>query len=196
MFLVANVLFVAVQGLSGMNVFSSTLDSHLHRQDWSPVAQRLVAHRLEATQTTLERYAPSFNRAVAFNAKSLIIVMTVPFALMLPVLFYRERRSFGVHAVFAVHVYGFLLLLWCVSLGIAGVDVLCGGPGLESARMDDALSIFNMAGCATYLYVAIGRVYRARGAARLVASLVLSVGVAAVALGYRFGLLVLTLYTV
>jgi hypothetical protein len=196
LFLVANVLFVAVQGLGGMNVFSSTLDSHLHIQDWKPIAQRLVARRLEATHTTLEAYAPSFNRAVAFNAKSLVIVMTIPFSLLLPVLLYRKRRPFGVHVVFAVHVYGFLLVLWSVSLGIAVINVWLGGAGIESAWMDNALTIFNMAGCATYLYLAIGRVYRVQGVARLVTTLAFSAGVALLALGYRLGLLVLTLYAV
>src|SRR6185436_1958957 len=43
-FLLANVVFVAAQSLTGMNVlFSSTLDSHLNHQDWSALAQRLVA---------------------------------------------------------------------------------------------------------------------------------------------------------
>jgi hypothetical protein len=196
LFLVANVLFVAVQGLTGMNVFSSTLDSHLHHQDWSAVAQGLVERRLAATHTTLEGYAPSFNRAVAFNAKSLVILMTIPFSLMLPLLFYGKHRPFGVHVVFAAHVYAFLLFLWSASLGIAAVDVLCGGAGLTAAWMDNALTSLNMVVCATYLFLAIGRVYRAQGIARLATSLALSVGVAAIALAYRFGLLLLTLYVV
>jgi hypothetical protein len=33
LFLIANVLFFAMQWLTGENVFSSSLDSHLHHQD-------------------------------------------------------------------------------------------------------------------------------------------------------------------
>jgi len=194
LFLVANVVFVAAQSLTGMNVFSSPLDSHLHHQDWSPVAQRLVAHRLEAAHSTLERYAPVFNRSVALHAKSLIILMTVPFSLLLPVVFFAKRKSFGVHVVFAVHVYAFLLFLACVSLAMAEIDVLCGGTGLESAWVDNALSAFNLAACAVYLYLATGTVYGAKGAARVIASLGLAVAFAAIALGYRFGLFLFTLY--
>lgn len=41
--LVANVLFFAMQSLAKANIVSSTLDSHLHNQDWHTVAQRLVS---------------------------------------------------------------------------------------------------------------------------------------------------------
>ncbi len=194
LFLIANVAFVAAQSLTSTNVFSSTLDSHIHHQDWSAVAQRLVSHRLEAEPTTLERYAPVFNRAVALNAKSLVVLMAVAFALLLPVVFFRERRAFGVHVVFSLHLYAFLLLMFCVSLAFAAVDVLRGGDGLDSPRVDTALSFVNLAACIIYLYLAIGKVYGARGMIRVAASLGLAVAVAVIMLGYRFGLFLFTLY--
>ena len=40
LFLIANVLFFALQSLTGENVFSSSLDSHLHHQDWSDLLNR------------------------------------------------------------------------------------------------------------------------------------------------------------
>jgi hypothetical protein len=92
LFLIANVIFFAVQWLTGANIFSSTLDSHLHRQDWSELAQSLVNQRLNATNVQLELYAPVFDRAAVLNAKSLIVLMTMPFALLLPLVFFRERR--------------------------------------------------------------------------------------------------------
>ena len=58
LFLLANLAFFAAQSLSRTKIFSSTLDSHLHRQDWSELAQAMVARRLAAAGTTLERYAP------------------------------------------------------------------------------------------------------------------------------------------
>lgn len=78
-------------------------------------------------RTSLELYAPVFNQAVALNAKSLIILMVLPFALLLPLVFFRNRQPFMAHVVFSLHLYAFLLLLFCVSLGIAAVDVLFGG---------------------------------------------------------------------
>ena len=52
-----------------------------------------------------------------------------------------------------------------------------------------------MAGCGVYLYFAIGRVYGGTRTTRLVNAAGLTVAVAAIVLGYRFALLVITLYT-
>jgi hypothetical protein len=87
LFLIANVLFFALQWLTGENVFSSSLDSHLHHQDWRELAQSLLTLRLETTHTSLEAFGPVFDRAVVLNAKSLILLMTLPFALILPLVF-------------------------------------------------------------------------------------------------------------
>ena len=195
LFLVANLLFFAMQSLTSTNIVSSTLDSHLHHQDWHALAQRLVAHRLETTQTTLELYAPIFDRAIVLHAKSFIILMVLPLAMLLPILFYRKRQPFVAHAVFSLHFYAFLLLLFSVSLAVVAIDVLLGGTGLTSMRMDNALSVINLAVCATYLYVALGTAYGARGALRVVKVLTLAVAVSGILLGYRLVLFLLTLYT-
>jgi hypothetical protein len=195
LFLLANVLFFALQARTNTPIVSSALDSHLHHQDWRAVAQRLVSHRLETRQTTLALYAPLFDRAIVWHAKSCIIVMVLPFALLLPLLFARNRQPFVAHVVFALHFYGFLLLLFCVALVVVAVDVLLGGAGLHSARMDNMLSLINLAVCALYLYSATGTVYGARGAMRVIKVLVLAVAVTGILLGYRFVLLLITLYT-
>jgi len=116
LFLLANAIFFGVQWLSGANIFSSTLDSHLHHQDWSELATSLVGRRLDATHTTIELYAPAFDRAAVLIAKSLIVLMTIPFALLLPLVFYRRHRPFMLHVVFSVHLYTFLLLLFCAAM--------------------------------------------------------------------------------
>src|SRR4051812_14719257 len=38
LFLIANALFVGMQSLTGTNILSSPLESHLHVQDWSELA--------------------------------------------------------------------------------------------------------------------------------------------------------------
>ena len=70
-----------------------------------------------------------------------------------------------------------------------------GGAGLNSTRMDNVLSVINLTACATYLYVATGTVYGARGAIRVVKAITLTLAVAGILLGYRFVLFLLTLYT-
>ncbi|WP_280154387.1 DUF3667 domain-containing protein [Piscinibacter sp. XHJ-5] len=194
LFLIANVMFFALQWLTGLNVFSSTLASHMHQQDWSELARSLVARRLEATHVPLDRYAPVFDRAVVLNAKSLILLMTLPFALLLPVVFLRARRPFMAHMVFSLHLYSFLLLLFCVGLLAAELSRWAGAGGLDSPRVDTVLSIALLIACSVYLYLAIGPVYQARGAMRVVQTMVLAIAVASIVLGYRFVLFLITLY--
>jgi hypothetical protein len=63
------------------------------------------------------------------------------------------------------------------------------------ALVDPFVSIALLAACATYLHVSVGVVYATRAARRLLEVVVLSVGVAALVLSYRFALFALTLYT-
>jgi len=195
LFLLANVVFFAVQSLTHTRVFSSSLDSHLHHQDWSALAQELVGHRLAAANTTLDRFAPLFDRAVVLHAKSLVIAMAVPFALLLPIVFLGRRRPFSIHVVFSLHLYAFLLLLFCVALGIAAVDVFFGGGGLASARIDNVLTGLILVGSTVYLYLASGRVYGVAGWSRIARSLLLALAVGVIVVGYRFAIFVVTLYT-
>ncbi len=194
LFLLANVLFFAIQSFTSTNIFSSPLESHLHNQDWSALAGSLVTQRLQKTHNTLEAYAPVFDRAVVLNAKSLIILMAVPFALLLPVVFFRSRRPLATHVIFSLHLYAFLLLLFCFSLLVSMLDVWFGGAGLKSPWMDNVLSVFNLGACMVYLYVAAAPVYGASGFIRVVQVFVLALSVGAIVLGYRFLLFLITLY--
>jgi hypothetical protein len=195
LFLIVNVIFFAVQSLTGETVFSSPLDSHLHHQDWSEFARTFVGRKLEASGTSLADYAPAFDSAVVVHAKSLIILMTVPFALLLPLVFLRARRPFMTHVVFALNLYAFLLLLFCVALLAARASVWLGFGGLETPAVDTTLSVFNLAACWLYLYLAIGPVYGAAGFGHILQAIVLAIAVALIVIGYRFALLLITLFT-
>ena len=195
LFLIANVLFFAFESLTGGRVFTTPLDAHLHTQPWSPLAGDLVARRLETMHSTLAVYGPVFNRAVAVNARSLIIVMALSFVVAPSMLFYRSGRPLITHAVFSLHLYAFLLLLFCVANVIPAVDKWFGGPGLASDRMDHVISIALVIACATYLSVAVTNVYGAGGVARVLKVVALTVAVVSIVLGYRFALLLFTLYT-
>jgi len=195
LFLLINVLFFAVQTLTGETVFSSPLESHLNHQDWSAFAHSLVARKLQATGTTLDAYAAVFDSAVVVHAKSLIILMSVPFALLLPVVFVRARRPFMTHVVFSLHLYAFLLLLFCFALLAASVSAWLDFGGLETSAVDNVLSVFNLAACGLYLYLAIGPVYGTTGGRRLLPALLLAVAVAAIVIGYRFALFFITVLT-
>lgn len=195
LFLIANVLFFAVEALSGGTLFTTPLDWHLHRQPWSDFAPQLVADRLAAMHTTLEHYSPVFDRAVATHARSLIIFMALFFSLVPMLVFIRRKRPMVAHAVFSLHLYAFMLLMFCVVTLIPALSAVMGGPGFDSPALDYTLSISLLAVCAIYLFFAIGAVYEVCGVARVVSTLVLTIAVGAIVLGYRFFLFIVTLYT-
>jgi hypothetical protein len=195
LFLIANVLFFAMESLCGGTIFTTPLDSHLHNQPWSPFVESLVTNRLATTQTTIDLYAPDFNRAIARNARSLIIFMVLSFALLPPIVFPRSKWPFVAHAVFALHLYAFLLMLFCLATAIPPFDVFFGGAGFASESLDHAIAVGLLIACAIYLYIAIGAVYGGSAGIRGLKAAALTVFVASIVLGYRFFLLLVTLYS-
>ena len=75
------------------------------------------------------------------------------------------------------------------------MDLLLGGGGLASEPVDMALSAFNLIACAIYLYPATGRFYGSRGVARVAKVVVLTAAIGCIAVGYRFAIFLITLYT-
>jgi hypothetical protein len=195
LFLIANVLFFAAESLSGGTVFTTPLDSHLHKQPWSEFTPQLVAHRLATLHTTIDQYAPIFDRAVALKARSLIIFMALSFSFAPMLVFLRRRRPLVAHAVFSLHFYAFLLLLMCVAVAIQGIDGWLGGGGVANDSLDHVIAVSVLAVSAVYLYLASGTVYGASGFTRILATLALTIAVGAIVLGYRFVLLLITLYS-
>ncbi len=191
LFLIANAIFFAVQSLSGATVFSTSLQSHLSAQDWSAFAQRLVTARLEASHIALAGYAPVFDHAVAVNAKTLVILMVLPFALLLLALFGR-RQPFVAHLVFALYFYAFLLLCFSALIALAALETYFGGAGLSSASIDKGLFAIMLLAGAVYLRNATTIVYDAKGSARALTVLVLTVAIAAGVLEYRILIFVIT----
>lgn len=192
LFFMANVLFFAAESLLRSSVFATPLAMHLERQPWSPLAQTWVTNRIAALDTTLAAFTPVFDQALALHARSLIIIMALSFVPVPLLLFRRRHLPVAAHAVLALHLYAFLMLLLCA--GIA-VEALFGGPTAMPAFVDPLVSIASLSACAAYLYTAVGAVYASSGARRALEVAVLVVGVAALVLGYRFALFVLTLYT-
>lgn len=195
LFLLANLMFVALESLSGSNAFASPLYRHLNEQPWSHYAQQLVNQHLVATGGTMEAYAPVFDQAVAAHAKSFIVVMVLPLAVLSALVFMRNRLPFAMHLTYSLHFHAFMLIAISCSLLIAWLDTLIGGPGLNSQLLDNSLAIFLLLICALYLYLSAGTVYQTRGWMRTVKSVVLVLAAACIFLGYRFLLLLFTLYT-
>lgn len=194
-FILANLLFFFVQSLSDARILTAPLDVRLAGEDGGGWARAMVEARLAATGRTLGEYAPVFDQAVAVNAKSLIGLMVPPFALLLPLVFIGRAKPFGVHVVFALHFYAFVLVLLCLPLAVLIVAKMFGGSGVPAPLADDLMSVGLVAAMAIYLFLAIKPVYHVQGAGLAGRTLLLTAAAVYIFLGYRFALLPLTLYT-
>jgi uncharacterized protein DUF3667 len=194
LFLIVNLAFFAVQAFAESPIFSTSLHSHMHDQDWSAFARTLVSNKLATTHTSLAAYAPVFDHAVDVNARSLVILLVVPFTLLLIPLFATSHRPFVTHLVFALHLQAFLLLCSCVLLLLTFLEVSVGGSGLRSQLVDWGTFVVLVAVIATYLYIATGIVYGATGAVRVLKVALLAVVIAAAVPGYRFLIFLVTLH--
>ena len=195
LFLIANVLFFAVQSLTGINVLGASLDSHLHHQDWQVLAQSLLDRHLQSAHASLAQYAPLFDRAVVLHAKSLVILMVLPYTGLVSLVFLGRNKRFMGHVAFSLHFFTFLMLLFSLAVLLAKVDTWFGGAGLDSNRVDNVVSAIDLVVSAIYIYLALGPAYGVSGTARVLASLLLSVAAPAIVLGYRFVIFLITLYS-
>lgn len=131
---------------------------------------------------------------MVLNAKSLIVLMAVSFALLLPLVFVSERRPFMAHVVVSLHPYTFLLVVFSAALLVAKFSSMLGLEGLEAPRVDNVLSVANLIACGFYLCLAIGPFYGVKNAKGAIQAMVLALAVAAIVLGYRFALFLVTVY--
>jgi len=194
LFLIVNVAFFAVQAFADSPIFSNSLHSHLYEQDWSAFARSLVESKLAAKNMTLATYTQVFDHAVDVNARSLVILLVLPFTLLLIPLFATSHRPFVTHLVFALHLLAFLLLCSCALLLFTLLEKWLGGSGLRSTLVDWGSFVVLTGVIATYLYFATGAVYGASGLVRALKVALLAVVIAAAVPGYRFLIFMVTLY--
>ena len=128
------------------------------------------------------------------NSKSLIILMAMSFALLLPVVFLRNRCPFVVHVVFSLHLYVFVLLLFCLALTVAGADTWLGGAGLDSPDFDHTLSVILLL-ASPHICTRRLEPFTSPGSNRILKVMILTVALAGIVRAYRFVLLPITLYT-
>lgn len=194
-FILANVLFFAVQSSTELRVYSTRLEQQVDAEDGTDLGRALVDRYLAKSGLTLDEYAAVYNRAVSVNARSMIGLMVLPFALCIPLICWRSGRPFSVHVVFSLHFYAFVLLLYCIPATLVAVEGLFGSAALVSRTADNLISVVLLGIRAVYLYLAIKPVYGSRGLLRALQTSALVVAEFGCFLMYRFVLLPITLFT-
>ncbi len=192
--LFSSVFFFFVQPLIGFNGLNSPLSIHLGQTPYSPLVEPWVAAEVARRGGDLEAYRAVFDAAVDAHARTLAFLLVPIFALLVTMVFWRPRRYFVQHLVFATHFVAVLLLLmaplvlvlsylarWAYAAGLgAGTAHAIGdswGPALV---------------CAVYLAMALRTAYGDGRGVSVAKAAVLSLGMLPVLTVYRFVLFVAT----
>jgi hypothetical protein len=160
----------------------------------------MVDSELRARNITYEDYRLRFDGAIEGQAKTLVIVMVPIFALLLYALYWRKRRYYVEHLVFATHFFAFFLLFVpFMHIGFLAVSYALRSVGLRLPALllgDLFLTIFLLSACALYLFIAQSRYYRQGRIITALKCLALAVGIIGVLQFYRLILFFTTFYTI
>jgi hypothetical protein len=152
-------LFFAAQSLTDASVVGTSLQSHLHEQDWSGIARRQrcraprrVAHHARALRPGV-RSRGGAEREVDDHPDGAAVHWCACRDLR------AGERPFVARAVFSLHFYAFLMLALRSLLFAEGASTWRGG----SAHRDEPLFALLLGESAIYLHLATGVAYEARG---------------------------------
>jgi len=183
LFLLANLIFFLLHPIVGSNTLTTDLNTHLHYTWHRRIAQSLVQPRLKKRAVSVETYAKAFNEAEVTQARSLVILVVPIFSLAVAALYWRRRRSYVEHLIFATHFCTFWLFLICATLALTNlvIRLLRSFAVFPSAdQVNRSIVGFTLVFMTLYLFQALRAVFNRQPAWRTL--------VQAVALGVAFDL--------
>jgi predicted RNA-binding Zn-ribbon protein involved in translation (DUF1610 family) len=202
LFILCNVLFFILQPYIGLDLLTTPLSTHFHHF-YGALARDLVESRIAARGITLEEYAQEFNRTVALQARSLVVLMVPIFALLVYAMDGSVRRYFVEHLIFSLHFYSFFLvftILFSGALAVLFYLLISTGFGraaiLLQLHQDSLATVTFLITLGGYFTVAARRVYGRAWWLRVIKGAALSLGVFVVLLLYRFMLFFTTYLSV
>jgi hypothetical protein len=135
LFLIANVVYFFHPPLTDLNL---ALGDQVSLQPYSPIAERMVAARLEARGVGFEEYAAGYHAEATGIAKLLVILHAPLLGLALLLLHWRRRIFFVDHLAVSLNFWAFLLFMvmlvpWALWLVVRTTGV--GTPGLLQAAL-------------------------------------------------------------
>ena len=198
LFVLCNVIFFFAQPLAGFNTLTTPLRVHLNNLPYSAGVRHMVRDSVARKGVTLEQYGADFDATIKNQARTLVIVMVPMLALALVPLYWRRRRYFVEHLVFATHFYS-VFLLFLLGIHYFGILLLHAGFRLGlTANVNEDLFFGGLflSFLAVYLYFAQRRVYAQSRRVTLLKTFALVLAVAVIIHLYRLALFFTAFYTV
>lgn len=198
LFFVSNLIYFVVQPYLGWSGLRTTLGIQLHMMSYSRLASRLVEARIASKGISLAQFTASFDHLVDVQARSLVLVMVVLYAVLLAILQWRRKQFFGQHLVFSLHFAAFWLMAIFVVL-YPGISLLLRfalrhGIHLPSGNWDNFLFPIALSVLLLYSFLALRTAYRESAFMSFAKALVLVIAFHYVLDIYRFILFLTALY--
>jgi hypothetical protein len=189
-FLVANVVYFAMQTWLGWNALSTPLRVQLEQMPYSRFARAhtqafATAHGLDVTnEDHVLALAKAFDALVPVYAKSLVIALVPMYALGVSLVLLRRRVGGVAVLVFSTHVISALLWTW----GLVFLP-------LAELFADVSMSIAILVSLAVYQFFALQRAFGLSRSAAAWRSIALVVAFGAALFAYRLLLFLVVLHT-
>jgi len=201
LFLICNLVYFL---FPMFDTFTTPLKFQVSRKS----AANMVANKVKDLGVTYQTYESAFNAEEKSDAKTLVIIMIPFFAMLISVLFLKQRRYFLEFIVFSFHFFSFFLLFSIIGLrlfyilmkGIGWAISFLGAKqwALELQRFfgtDNGITIVILAIFFVYLFIAIRRVFSQSRFEAFFKSLVSIVFLATTVVLYRDALFFTAFYT-
>jgi hypothetical protein len=159
LFIICNVLFFLLVG--GANIFAVHLNSYLREAPGALFDTRSYFIQMFGTEADLPQLRTIFQEKMANQSKSFIILFIPIFALSCALFFYRRKKPFGLHLVFATHFFSFLLLFFTLF------HLLFELPNqwffrIPSTAFNLFATLFNFTALVVYFTLAVRRFYEVK----------------------------------
>lgn len=163
-FLICNVLFFLITGLTKIDTFDYPLIAHVYYVPYAPYAMAKVSQKLdlepsisqEDRQQAIWTYAPAFQSRMTNLSKTLVILMLPMLALLMWGFFFGMKSFFAQHLIISTHFLSFVMLYQAMIvplflIGLATVEESVLGLQMNAmlGRINYAISFFPTA----FLYV-------------------------------------------
>lgn len=130
LFLLINLIYFIVNPLTDFNL---PLYDHLrwHDTTYGPMAARMVENRIQQREIAFEEYERIFNAKTINLSKSLMVLNVPVMALLLSLIFFRKRKFFADHFIYALYLFSFFLLVSCIWIGLLNAYIWIGLPAYQ-----------------------------------------------------------------
>jgi hypothetical protein len=200
LFLWVNIAFFLIQSASGLGILAWPLRAHLADDSIAWITTRLLAWHRPNMAVPTAAYSDVFNALESVHAKSLVIVMVPPFAIVVALLLFDRRRRMTDVLTFATHFFAFALIWLCALFPAVAVVLRLVAqrtwPAGLPHEIDLVVTGIEVGVLAWYLYRALATVYELHWLRRAVTVLALILALHVILKAYHVVVFATTLYAI